>query len=748
LNRPSQTEKELDELAAALQIEKGPLLAILGAIGDGVSVQDMDMRILYTNETHKHWFGEDVVGKKCYEVYQRNSVPCDGCPLQEAMRTGKVSRAVRQGIGADGLPIMMEIVAAAVRNSEGVTVAGVEVVRDISEQLHASRELEQKTERLQRLNEVARDISSGLDLSPLLRRIVEHAAALTDADAGTIALLDEARGVITYPYHFNMPEELSTVEVGRNEGIAGKVMSSRKPVILDEYSSDPAQLGAFSKAGVRAILAVPIIISGRPLGALGLFGKRPDKKFTPEDAGLVITIAGQAAVAIENARLFEETVGRLRTQRELNRAAINITADLDGDVIMKRAVVHAARLARSDAAMVALVDSDRHIIKFPYGVNLPPELTQVTCALGEGVAGRVIAECRAMIVNDYAGIADSKPEFVDAGITAVATVPLKVGNRCIGAIGVMDRGSGHQFSQEDVDLLVIISGEVAVAMENARLYGELSEAAQKLEQRVRDRTEALSRMYQESENKGRQLMDANRKLRELDRLKSEFLANMSHELRTPMNAIIGFSKLILDGIDGGINNEQKRDVEIIHANGQNLLRLIDDLLDLAKIEAGRTSITLAPTDVTELVNASTLTMSAAASEKGLTLKQSISPGLPTVMLDTPKIRQTLLNLISNAIKYTEAGTITVSVERHPDGFVFAVTDSGIGLSDDEMHSAFDRFQQFEAGLAQTGGVGLGLTISKRFVEMHGGRIWVESQAGQGSTFSFLIPDHAAGDAQA
>jgi signal transduction histidine kinase len=332
------------------------------------------------------------------------------------------------------------------------------------------------------------------------------------------------------------------------------------------------------------------------------------------------------------------------------------------------------------------------------------------------------------------------PEFVKAGLKAVATAPLKLGGRVRGAIGVMDTGSGRKFDQEDLDILSIISTQAAAAIDNARLYEELARSAAKLEERVRERTEALSRMFQESERKSRELSEANLKLREVDRLKSEFLANMSHELRTPLNSIIGFSKLILDGLDGKINEEQTRDLEIVHTNAQELLRLIDDLLNLAKIEAGRASVSLQPEDPAEVVSEVMMSFRSAAAEKHLELVFAPPAAVRAVLMDRGKIRQVLMNLLGNAIKFTETGSVGVSFTQSADGTIFSVVDTGIGLKPDQTDVVFDRFHQAAADLADAEGVGLGLTISKRFIEMHGGRIWVESEYGSGSKFSFIIPE--------
>jgi len=608
-----------------------------------------------------------------------------------------------------------------------------------AEQARSQEELLLKSRRLEQLAEVAREISSGLDLAVLLPKVVKNAVMLTGADAGTVALLDEERQEIRYPYHFNMPASLSELTVPADAGLAGKVMKTGKPVVLEDYPSHPAQIPAFSEAGVVTILAVPVMVGNKPLGALGLFGKTSENKFSQADMEMAMAVADQAAIAVENANLFRKTNDQLRIQRKLNKVALSITSGLELEKVLPDVARNAAKMVNGEAAMIALLDESDGSITYPYSYNLPRHLSQVTGTAESGIAGDVIRKGKPRIDNDYAASKNRRTEFVGAGVSAVASVPLMIGDRCIGAIGVMDLGKGRRFTEDDIDILTLVSRQASVAVDNARLYNEQSRSAQQLEHRVRERTDALSRMYQESERKSDELAQANRRLQELDRMKSEFLANMSHELRTPLNSIIGFSKLILDGLEGDVTPEQRQDLEIVHNNGMELLRLIDDLLDLAKIEAGRVTVDLSTISPSVLVEEVVMNMRTNAAEKGLKIEYTIPDTIEPVKMDAGKVRQILLNLVGNAIKFTEAGSITVSIEQSPAESVFSVTDTGIGISPEQIDVIFDRFHQIAPGEANAAGVGLGLTISKRFVEMHNGRIWVDSEPGKGTTFSFSIP---------
>lgn len=716
---------------------------ILTNIDDGVSVQDRNMRIIYANGALKRTFGNDLEGRYCYQVYERRPRMCPDCPVEMAFKTGKPFRTTHYGYDKNGKKIAAEIIATPVFDEHGEIVAGVEIVRFITEQLKVQHELIEKSDMLEQLTQIARQISSGLDMDEVLDQVIKSAVELTGADGGAVTLLDNKSNRLSIRNGYNLPDELEMMDFSADEGISGAVMKSGEPVVIGDYREHPASIDRFARFfedfGLQNIMFAPMLIGKKPIGTLVLLTNTPNKKFSDESVRVATAIADQAAVAIQNANLFEETSRGLKIQKELNKIAISITSGLDLGNVLQEVAHRAAEIVHSDAAMIALLDEDSGVISFPYVYNLPVALCQVTSKTGEGVAGDVISRCEPRIVNDYQTSDMRRQEFANVGITAVVSVPLTIADRCIGVIGVMDKGSGRKFNGDDINVLSIISTQAAVAIENARLFGELSGSAQKLELRIKERTEALSRMYEESERKSRILEEANLKLREVDRMKSEFLANMSHELRTPLNAIIGFSKLILDGLDGEISEEQAKDLDIVHSNGLQLLRLIDDLLNLARIEAGRINLVLQLASPGEVAEAVVLSMHSMARDKGLELEYSAPAELKPVVMDAGKVRQVLHNLIGNAVKFTEKGKIEVTVEQTPDVTFFSVKDTGIGISAEEIEMVFDRFHKTEPGLARTAGIGLGLTISKRFIDMHRGNIQVTSEPEKGSVFTFTIP---------
>jgi signal transduction histidine kinase len=259
----------------------------------------------------------------------------------------------------------------------------------------------------------------------------------------------------------------------------------------------------------------------------------------------------------------------------------------------------------------------------------------------------------------------------------------------------------------------------------------------------------LHQLYDDQRRAAHQLRLLNAELEQASRAKSNFLASMSHELRTPMNAILGFTEMIRDGLYGDVPPEIEEPVSDIHTCGKQLLGLINNVLDLSKIEAGHMELALGEYVVEDVVNTVKLSLRALAATKGLDLVTTVPPDLPLCLGDGKRITQCLMNLAGNALKFTREGRVEIRVEARGDALVFAVTDTGIGIPPEQLGTIFEEFRQADATVSRDfGGTGLGLSITKKLVELHGGRIWVESEPGKGSTFSFSIPVRVAREAAA
>ncbi|HNC07350.1 MAG TPA: GAF domain-containing protein [Anaerolineales bacterium] len=330
----------------------------------------------------------------------------------------------------------------------------------------------------------------------------------------------------------------------------------------------------------------------------------------------------------------------------------------------------------------------------------------------KSIVSQVASTGNAVVVNNVAEDPIFKPSpFLPETHSEVA-IPLRIGSRTIGVIDIHGKNT-NAFNEDEVSVLQTLADQVAVAIDNARSY-ELSQ-------------------------------EAVREMREADRLKSQFLANMSHELRTPLNSIIGFSRVILKGIDGPVTELMQQDLTAIYNSGQHLLGLINDILDSAKIEAGKMELAYDEVNISDLVNSVFSTISGLIKDKPIQMRHNIEPNLPSVKADAIRVRQVMINLLSNAAKFTEEGEITVRVNTYKSKdkknmVKVSVTDTGPGISEKDQEKLFQPFSQVDASpTRKTGGTGLGLSICQQLINMHGGTIWVESETGKGSTFHFTLP---------
>ena len=330
----------------------------------------------------------------------------------------------------------------------------------------------------------------------------------------------------------------------------------------------------------------------------------------------------------------------------------------------------------------------------------------------KSIIGYVTGNGKTLVVNNTAIDPIHRPNPLLPETRAEAAIPLKIGSRIIGAIDIQSRDVGA-FLDADIAILETLTDQIAVAIDNARSY----ELAQK----------------------------AVNEMRELDRIKSQFLANMSHELRTPLNSIIGFSRVILKGIDGPINEQQHQDLSAIYNSGQHLLNLINDVLDLSKIEAGKMELALEELNIADTINSVMSTAVGLVKDKPVKLQKELETNIPTVKADAMRIRQVLINLVANAAKFTDEGTITIQANSHINSsgdkeVLVSIKDTGPGISPEDQKKLFQAFSQVDSSpTRKSGGSGLGLSICQRLVELHNGKIGVHSAAGEGSTFYFTIP---------
>jgi signal transduction histidine kinase len=475
------------------------------------------------------------------------------------------------------------------------------------------------------------------------------------------------------------------------------------------------------------MLSVPMLREGALVGIFTMARNQP-RPFTDKQIELITTFADQAVIAIENVRLLTElqartselarSVEELRALGEVSRA---VSSTLDLETVLKTAVARAVELSTAHSGVIYEYDEDRAEFRVVQSHCLDEDLAEVIrvapIRLGEGVAGKA-AVLRAPV--QVADVLDEQAydvgririTFERHGYRSALAVPLLFEERILGALVVWGREPGR-FAPAVVSLLQTFANQSVLAIQHARLFRELA--------------------------------DKSRQLEVASQHKSEFLANMSHELRTPLNAIIGFSEVLSERMFGELNEKQDEYLKDIYASGQHLLSLINDILDLSKIEAGRMELALTEFDLPTAIEAALTLVRERASRHGIALRHQVDPRLGQVQGDERKLKQVLLNLLSNAIKFTsEGGRIDVRAALVDGMAEVAVADTGVGIAPEDQEAVFEEFRQVGTAVKKVEGTGLGLALSRKFIELHGGRIWVKSQMGQGSTFTFTLPVRRGG----
>jgi PAS domain S-box-containing protein len=524
---------------------------------------------------------------------------------------------------------------------------------------------------------------------------------------------------------------------------------------------DAEHLQIVRDLGFKSYIIVPLLVRGRTLGAISLVSTQEGRRYGVADLALAEELARRAVLSIENGQLYHtseaarsaaqeasenlrqaililgEQQQQLRTLQQLTNLLNQRLTDLPGLLReMVGAVAQAIPGAQFCFIMLNNPQCDRLLLTVTAGVGTEKLKLEDAFCPEEGLLSRVFSTGESQLIQgNHCNSQDL--EEVPAAIYAVAIESVQSGRLGILAIGNWE--DQNAFDEEDRKLLLAVGEQAAIAIDNARMIKALEEQ----EARLEDQNEQLAAQNQELEHQREQLHLRNLQLLEAARLKSQFLATMSHELRTPMNAVIGFSQLLLRQRQSPLTTQQVDMMERILNNGKHLLTLINEILDLSKIEAGRLELKLEAFNLITLVRSTTDELRALTDEKHLALHVHADLQNTNVINDSVRLRQILVNLLSNAIKFTENGSVEVEVkEISPDQLAISVKDTGIGIAEDNLKHIFEEFRQLDQTTTRKySGTGLGLAITKSLVQLMQGSITVESNLGQGSTFCLVFPRH-------
>ncbi len=510
-----------------------------------------------------------------------------------------------------------------------------------------------------------------------------------------------------------------------------QALENGQPVIVAAYDRRPSWLPAGSLD--LTWLVLPMVASGRAVGAL-LLGKHPPHDYTDQDASSAFALARQGAITLENARLYAQAHRNLGTMQarakrlgSLSRITGVISAALDRQVVLETAARLLVEMFEVDHSGIVVTMGDDQafaelVAEYPLTGHVGLQI-----ALTDNPTMTMLREYGTALV-----FANTDEDKIDSatlsglrrvGVRSIMIAPLIAGSRFIGSVSVDTLTSYRRFTEEDRETLMTISGQIAMAIANADLYA--------------------------------QALTANR-------LKSAFLANISHELRTPLNAIIGYSEMLLEGVYGDLNLQQHDRLDRVHVSGKHLLALIDDVLDLSKIESGQVTLAQRSLRASDILDDVITVIAPEAGRKSLRLEVNVAEDEPHVRADVRYLQQIITNLLDNAIKFTTAGSVRIDLKRAllrggmfntdvytpppayvpPDGdyLLISVSDTGIGIKPEDHDAIFESFRQADVSAAREyGGTGLGLAIVRRLVDLHHGRVWLHSVPDVGTTFYVLLP---------
>ena len=587
------------------------------------------------------------------------------------------------------------------------------------------RDLAEARQQLAATSEVLSALGqSASDLDAVLGTVVQSARSLCRADVAQIHLIEGE--LLKLARSSGLSQEgidyMTRHPVGSDRGsLIGRVSLYGRTQQITDVVADPdyGRMEFQRLAGLRTTLGVPMMLDDELVGVL-IVWRTEVEPFGDRETEVLITFATQAAIAIQQVHLHRDLEAR---QQELSQKVDQLEAlgevgqavssSLDPDQVLAMIIMQAVQLSGTDGGSIFEFDDaeEAFVVRTAYGTSadLVDALRRTRIGLHDTLVGRAAREGRPIQVPDLRNehLDAHLQQLHDADWRSLVAVPMLHENRIVGVLVVRRRRPGD-FSEEICELMQTFASQSSLAIHNARLFREL--------ERKSDEVEVASRH------------------------KSEFLASMSHELRTPLNAVIGFSEVLLERMFGDLNDRQEEYLLDILSSGRHLLELLNDILDLSKVEAGRMDLQRSTFPVQDTLEYGLSMVRERAVRHDITLSLDVAPEVDLIEADELRTKQVMLNLLSNAVKFTpDGGEVVVLARVDGPELVVTVSDTGIGIAPDDRERIFDSFQQAGRGTQQQEGTGLGLTLSKRILELLGGRIWLETEVGVGSTFGFAIP---------
>jgi len=614
-------------------------------------------------------------------------------------------------------------------------------VSERTEEIRAqAAEITAQKDSIELLSEIGKELTASLDLNTILFKLYERVNQIVDASIFGVGLYRPEKRLIEYSLAIENGKRYApyTRSTDDKNQLAVWCIDHRQPILLNDVATEASKyIPAYEHTGglledgsiaqpPASVIYLPLIAQERILGVLSIQSFKKNA-YTERHLSLLENLAAYTTIALDNANAYlvineqeHEVRERAAELVTINRITQALATQLDKDGLIQLVGDQVRDLFHAPIAYVSLFDRATMMLEFPYtyGENAPPR------PFGSGLTSQIIRTGQPLLINE-----EMERNRVRLGIEHIGRhtasylgVPIPSGGQVIGVISVQSTDQEGRFTEADQRLLSTIASAVGVAFHNAKLFEDARQARAAAE--------------------------------DADAAKSSFLSTVSHELRTPLTSVLGFAKIIRRRLEDRLFplipeddrkvQQAKRQVienlDVVVSEGERLTKLIDDVLDLAKIEAGKFTWNMTSVSVTDVIERATAATASLFETKKLSLVREVEADLPDVTGDQDRLIQVVINLISNAVKFTDSGAITCSVHRREGELVVSVADSGIGIATADQPKVFEKFKQVGDTLTdKPKGTGLGLPICKEIVEYHGGHIWVESEPGKGSTFSFTLP---------
>jgi signal transduction histidine kinase len=589
--------------------------------------------------------------------------------------------------------------------------------------------VEQRTQEISALYEITAMVSQTLDVEAVLDAVIKKITALFGFDTTRVYLHDSESDLICLRGCFEVsPEPWVTVaSFRRGQSIVGKVVESGRPQIFEDISNNLAYLEmsetrASGMAGMGFLAVFPVKTKHSCYGALAFSGKL-NRSLKEEEVRLLSSMAEQIGVAVENSSLYQQARSKSAYLTVLNEVAAAVSRSLDLDTVLREALDKVVSIMKFDAAWAYMMDEKEQQLRLEAYKGLSDSTAEILAAQSTKTAiAKTVASNGRRLAFETDPWRERGPAVLSSnrlqsrGYRGSIAVPIKSRDKVIGVLYAVNWQS-RRYSADDLGLIESVAQEIGVAVENAKLFAEIKKQSTELEK-------------------------INHELRAATQAKSEFIAAMSHELRTPLNIMIGNADVTHDGIFGEVNDEQKSAMRKIARNGRVLLKMINDLLKLSRLEVKRVLLEPSHVDIAEVLQNARDQIAQLNRDHHLEIGWHVDDGLPRLFTDGVKFEEILHNLIDNAFKFTKSGRIDVSARNQPEcrRVEFSVTDTGIGIDAANLDRVFEKFEQIKgSGKSKSDGVGLGLSIVKGYLELMQGGIRLESAPGRGSRFIFWLP---------